>query len=240
MEPFHTYTSIPPKPEGTTRILLVRHCEAQGNTNGTFQGDSDCDISGHGQKQLELLALRCRNVKIDALYSSPLKRAWATAEAINRYHCLPIHCEERLREINGGSLEGLRWEDLSKVAPEQEANWYTAPQDFCAPNGESMQQVYDRVWEAIRSIVRDNPGKTVCVTSHGCAIRNILCHALNKPLEQLNDVDWCDNTGISVIDFDAQGNPKAVLVNDASHLPAEVSTFAKQSWWRRENRERKR
>ena len=63
---------------------------------------------------------------------------------------------------------------------------------------------------------------------------------MNKPLEQLNDVDWCDNTAVSVIDFGEQGNPKIILLNDASHLTPEVSVFAKQTWWRRENMERKR
>lgn len=241
METLHqtNHRPIPPKPEGRTRILLVRHCEAEGNTNGTFQGSSDCGISGSGEKQLELLALRCRNMRIDAIYSSPLKRAWLTAEAVNRYHHLPVHADRRLQEIDGGDYEGLLWADLPKVAPEQDVNWYTAPQDFRAPNGESMRQVYDRVWEAICAIVRENRGRTVCVASHGCAIRNILCHAMNKPLEELNDVDWCDNTAVSVIDFDEQGDPHLVLQNDASHLTPEISVFAKQTWWKRENLERR-
>ena len=81
-------SAIPPKAEGITRILLVRHCEAEGNTNGRFQGSSDCGISGNGEKQLELLALRLRNIRMDSIYSSPLKRARMTAEAINRYHHL--------------------------------------------------------------------------------------------------------------------------------------------------------
>ena len=56
METLHSssYNAIPQKPEGATRILLVRHCEAEGNTNGRFQGSSDCGISGNGEKQLEL------------------------------------------------------------------------------------------------------------------------------------------------------------------------------------------
>ena len=52
METLHSssYNAIPQKPEGATRILLVRHCEAEGNTNGRFQGSSDCGISGNGGK----------------------------------------------------------------------------------------------------------------------------------------------------------------------------------------------
>ena len=103
-----------------------------------------------------------------------------------------------------------------------------------------MRQVYDRVWDALLSIVQENPEKTVCVTSHGCAIRNMLCHAKRWPLERLNDVDWCDNTAMSVIDFDQKEIPSLILENDASHLTPDVSVFAKQTWWKRENLERKR
>ena len=71
-----------------TRIILVRHCEAAGNLNRRFQGHTDAEVTENGKKQLELLALRMRNVKIDYLYSSPLKRAYATAEAINQFHHL--------------------------------------------------------------------------------------------------------------------------------------------------------
>ena len=92
-----------------TRIILVRHCEAHGNTISVFQGHTDSDISGNGAAQLELLALRCRNMPIDAIYSSPLKRAFRTAEAINQYHHLPIQIEPRLIEINGGDWEGKSW-----------------------------------------------------------------------------------------------------------------------------------
>jgi len=220
-----------------TRIILVRHCEAHGNTISVFQGHTDSDISGNGAAQLELLGLRCRNMPIDAIYSSPLKRAFRTAEAINQYHHLPIQIEPRLIEINGGDWEGKSWNDeLPELYPEQMKNWNMRPFAFHPQGGEAMRDVYERIWAAITGIVKDNQGKTVCVASHGCAIRNFLCHALNKPIEELNDVDWCDNTAISVIDFDNDLHSHVISMNDASHLTPELSVFAQQTWWRPENR----
>ena len=99
-----------------------------------------------------------------------------------------------------------------------------------------MRQVHERVQRAILEIVAENEGKTVCVTSHGCAIRNILCWTLGLPFEKLNEVDWGDNTAINVIDFDSSHHPTVLVQNDASHLSAEVSTFAKQDWWHRSKR----
>ncbi len=214
-----------------TRIILVRHCEAQGNTDGVFQGSTDNGISGNGAVQLDLLGVRCRNMPIDAIYSSPLKRAYLTAEAINKYHNLPIQTDSRLKEINGGELEGKRWEELPLLYPEEAAHWNRAPHEFSPRGGETMRQVYDRMWEGVTDIVKQNPGKTVCVTSHGCAIRNFLCHALNKPIEQISEVGWCDNTAISIIDFDEVLRSEVVCMNDASHLTPEISLFTHQTWW---------
>ncbi len=219
-----------------TRIILVRHCEAQGNTLGVFQGHTDSDISGNGATQLELLGVRCRNMPIDAIYSSPLKRAYKTAEAINRYHNLSIKIDPRLKEINGGEWEGKSWDELPGLYPEEMKNWNVRPFEFAPKGGETMRTVYSRMWEAVTDIVRDNEGKTVCVTSHGCAIRSFLCHALNKPIEKINDVDWCDNTAISTIDFDTDLQSKVIAINDASHLTPEISIFSQQTWWRPENR----
>jgi probable phosphoglycerate mutase len=219
-----------------TTVYLIRHCEAQGNTNGTFQGHTDCDVSGNGRVQLDLLSIRCRNLPLDAIYSSPLKRAYCTAEAVGRYHKLKIQTDPRLEEINGGDCEGTKWDDFSKNFPQQNQEWYQAPWKFAAPHGETMQQVYDRTWQAMEDIVDKNQGKTIAVVSHGFAIRNLLCHAMGKKLEQINEVDWCDNTAVSILKFTSpKALPKIVLLNDASHLTPEVSVFAHQGWWKKEN-----
>lgn len=99
-----------------------------------------------------------------------------------------------------------------------------------------MRQLFDRIWNVIIRLVKENPGKTIAVTSHGCAIRNFLCRAQGLPIENLNDIDWCDNTAVSIVDFDEELNAAIQLANDASHLDTEVSTFAKQDWWKPENK----
>lgn len=218
-----------------TRIILVRHCEAQGNTEGFFQGCIDSDISGHGKTQLELLSVRCRNMPFDAIYSSPLKRARITAEAINRYHHLPIQVEPRLHEIDGGEYEGRSWDELTRIYPEELQNWYFRPFDFAPKGGETMRMVYARMWDAVTDIVKANQDKTICIVSHGCAIRNFLCHALRKPVEEINDVGWGDNTAISIIDFSADLQSDVVMMNDASHLTPEISVYAQQKWRMAEN-----
>ena len=73
-----------------TRIYMVRHCEAMGNVKRLFQGSSDFDISELGAIQLEFLSKRFQNTPIDRIYSSPLKRAVKTAEAIAKNKAYPL------------------------------------------------------------------------------------------------------------------------------------------------------
>lgn len=216
-----------------TRIYLIRHAEAEGNLRRVFQGHYDGDVSENGLKQLERLSERCRSLPFDAVYASPLRRALKTAQSANRYHGLPITTLRELRELYGGLWEGLRWETFPEDFPEENRCWVNEPWNFRAPGGESMRELYDRVWSAVTGIVRQNVGKTVCIVSHGCAIRCFLCRALGKPLEQLNSIPWCDNTAVSVIDFDEDLAPRVVSLNDASHLDEETTTLGKQDWWKK-------
>ena len=95
-----------------------------------------------------------------------------------------------------------------------------------------MRHVFERMQMTVDAIVRANPGRVIAAASHGCAIRNYLCCALGWPLERIADVCWCDNTAVSLIEFDDGFRPHPVYLNDASHLPEHASTFATQSWWR--------
>ena len=56
-----------------TTVIIVRHCQSMGNTEGRFQGRFDADVTPVGEQQMELLSLRFRNEKLDALYTSPLQ-----------------------------------------------------------------------------------------------------------------------------------------------------------------------
>lgn len=208
-----------------TRLILVRHCEAEGNTKGVLQGRMDCDVSGNGETQLELVALRLRNEPLAAIYSSPLRRAFKTAQAINRYHGLTIAVDPRLSEIDLGDWDGRSWEEIAAQDSLMFRVWNETPGKFRATGGESMREVYDRMWAAALDMVKANPGKTVCVVSHGCAIRNLLCRALGLPVDDVGRVGWCDNTGLSVVDFDGTLSPHVVKMNDASHIPPELSVY---------------
>lgn len=123
-------------------LYLVRHCESLGNRENIFQGQLDLDISATGEKQLALLTLRFRNIPIDAVYSSPLKRAYKTAEAVDLYHSLPIIKLPELMEVDVGALSGMKLDKAFADYPVFAEKWQNSPQNCIFPEGETTAEVY--------------------------------------------------------------------------------------------------
>lgn len=214
-----------------TTVYLVRHAEAEGNINRVFQGRTDCGVTENGYKQLESLAERFKGERLDCVYSSPLKRTIETAKAVNYYHNLEIIKVDGLMEINGGLFEGEKWEELPTLFPKAYDLWTNYHYKFEIEQGESMQEVFDRMKSSVLQIVSDNKDKTIAIVSHGCAIRNFLCFANKMNFEELNNVEWSENTGVCKLTFDDELNPEIIYQNDASHLKKDNLTIAYQNWW---------
>ncbi len=214
-----------------TTVYIVRHCEAEGNVQGVFQGSTDFDISEKGRKQLEKLAERFKDIKLDVVYSSPLKRAYMTAQAGVKYSGLPIIKECGLAEINGGVMEGKPWNKLDELFPSEYALWNTDFALFSAPEGESVSEVYSRISKTFINAITANKGKTIGVFSHGCAIRILMCYIKGIPLSRIDEVLWCDNTAINCVTIDENGQMKVEYENDYSHIMNDDETTVNHMWW---------
>ncbi|MCI7767472.1 MAG: histidine phosphatase family protein [Oscillospiraceae bacterium] len=212
------------------KIYLVRHAEAEGNVKEFFQGRIDTEVSQKGRLQLDRLAERFRDIPIEAIYSSPLRRAFTTAEAVNRYHGLPIITDSELMEINGGDWEGVKWAELPQKFPAELRLWKEEINNFTAPNGESTKQVYDRMKAAMKHIASENQGRTIAVISHGMAIKAYLNCAEGREWENYSDPGWADNTAVSLIEYSDGLVPRIIFKNDDSHLDNGLSTLAVSKW----------
>ncbi|MBQ7045558.1 MAG: histidine phosphatase family protein [Clostridia bacterium] len=205
-----------------TTLYLVRHCEATGNVLKQYQGSIDADITENGANQLKLLSKRFENIKIDKFYSSPLKRAQLTARSVADKKGMDVEIVKDLTEIAGGIFEGMTFEEIFRLYPEEENNWNHQPHLYKSPEGESMRAVYDRAVKAINQIIADNKDKTIFVASHGGVIRTLMCYFLKVDFNNLNSVGWTKNTGVNIIEIDSDGNIKVVKENSLEHLSGDM------------------
>ena len=122
-----------------SRLLLVRHGITEFNSTRRFCGYTDIELSADGCQQVEKLRDRLASEKIDAVYSSDLKRAMATAEGITVGRNVDIIPCPELREVNYGDCEGLSFKEISERYPEvaEKCINFTLQLEF--PGGESFE-----------------------------------------------------------------------------------------------------
>ena len=166
-----------------TEIYLIRHTEAEGNLYRAMQGHWDGDVTATGLREIDALAERMRGVKIDALYSSDLRRAMLTAGAIRRTHPLELHTLRELREINVGPWEARFFADVAREDPERMELFIHHAEQFSLPGAESYDDVRRRAAAALVRIAEENEGGTVAVVSHGVTIRCLLSYMLHRSLD---------------------------------------------------------
>ena len=205
------------------KIYIVRHCEAAGNRKKAFQGHTDCDISEDGARQLEYLSKRFSDIHIDKAYSSPLIRARKTAEAAIRDKGIEVISDPHFAEINAGVIDGMPFAEIAEKYPDFYDMWDNRLYDFAPEGGESMREVYDRMWEGLNNLALDpeNEGKTLLIASHGAATRSLLCHIIHNDIKKLCYTEWSRNTAVSLIIKDEKGF-RIEFANDDGHLPEDL------------------
>lgn len=214
-----------------TTLYLIRHAEAEGNLYRRIQGQWDGEVTPRGKRQIDALAERFRGVALDAVYSSDLRRTIETAGAILRYHDLQLQTTPRLREIFMGAWEGLTWGDADHAEPEQMYFFNHDPARWRIPGAEPYSVLEARITAALNDIAARHPGGTVAVVSHGTAIRTYLAARLGVASSEIGTLAHGDNTCVAKLEFE-DGAVRVAYCNDASHLPEEISTFGRQTWWK--------
>ena len=213
----------------TTKIFLVRHAEAEGNLFRVAHGQYDSVITPQGYRQLAYLRDRFRNEKIDAVYGSDLTRTHTTASALYGPRGLAFQPLPLLREIRLGIWEQMTWGEIQRLDRQMYVDFNKRPDLWRAEGAETFAQVRDRMLAGIRHIAAENPGGTVAAASHGAALRTLLGTLQGMSLAEIGGTGHGDNTAVSLLEVEGD-DIRVVFRDDASHLPASVSTFRRQTW----------
>ena len=171
-----------------------------------------------GERQCRSLAARLKKEKIDAVYSSPLSRAIATARWIARDHGVDLIEEPAFREMNCGTLEGTEIADIGSRLQRLLKGGNEDELLFKSCGGESCDEILERAWGAVLEKVAKHRGGTFVVVSHYFVIASILCAVLGIPATQLGRFRL-GVTSISTVSFDSYG-PFLTLYNDRCHIAA--------------------
>jgi broad specificity phosphatase PhoE len=206
-----------PEPQ---ELLLVRHGESTANAKGIWQGQMEFPLSERGRAQASLAGHGLSRQPFEGLYSSPLSRAFETAEIIRDRtgfagEVVPV---EGLSERNGGILEGHAWDEQERRNPELARKFLAIPEEerWALVGAETDEEVIARFEEALSSIRALHPGGArIVVVSHGGVMRAFL-RGLFGP-EVLPGAQRAANASITRLQWGDMG-PRLLEVGSTAHL----------------------
>lgn len=201
-----------------TTLILVRHGESVANAQRRFAGHSNFDLSDLGKRQAELAGQYIYdNFKVDAIYSSDLKRAYHTALPAAKLLSLPVEKRSGLRELFAGEWETLMFSEIREQYADDFSVWLNDFANARCTDGESVAELYDRICPEILSIAKENDGKCVLITTHATPIRAFECMSMGLGAEHMGDIDFCMNAAINIFEVE-DGVPRLVKKNIIEHL----------------------
>ncbi len=166
----------------TTELIVVRHGETLWNCEGRLQGHMNSDLTPLGIQQAKAVAERLSKINFVALYSSDLNRALHTAEFIADRTRHKIITDSRLRERKLGIFESLTHDEILERYPQEYVRVRSGDPDYVCPEGESLQQKFDRTTSCVMEIVARHVGHRVVIVTHGGVLDDLFRLAIGIPL----------------------------------------------------------
>ncbi len=200
----------------STTILLIRHGETAWNRGKIFRGLSDIPLNENGRAQARLLAKALASRRIDAAYSSLLCRARDTAQIVLEPHGIETAIHAGLTDFDYGQWTGLEDQIVAQKWPVEHARWLTTPHVIRPPGGDTLQEVFDRAFGAVKEIVQRHNDQTVAIVAHRVVNKLLVLGVMTLGLERFPFIRQ-DNCCLNEFEQTEKGYI-IISLNDTSHL----------------------
>lgn len=182
-------------------LYFIRHGQTDWNVQGKIQGSYDSELNENGIMQAEALGehIRNSNINFSKIYSSKQKRAYKTAEILGKVtniECLPY---DGLEEIDMGAWEGLSWKEVKETYPREYGEWYINRRYTKIPNGESYNDMLERVLDALHEIIEVSKDGNVAIVTHSAVVMCLQCYITGTDFREMKKFKP-GNAGVVEID----------------------------------------
>ena len=206
-----------------TRIVAIRHGETAWNAETRMQGQLDVPLNDVGRWQAARLAAALADERFDAIWSSDLSRALATAEAVAQVRGAQVRTDPGLRERCFGIFQGWTFDEVQARWPEGSLRWKKREPDFAPEGAESLVDFSARCVAAVERIALAHAGQSIAVVCHGGVLDCLYRAAARVSLQQPRS--WVlGNAAINRLLHTSSGLTM-VGWNDTSHLDLSAPTL---------------
>ena len=202
-----------------TILYLVRHGATPSNEEKPqrLQGAGvDGSLSPLGERQADQVANFLAAIPLDAVFSSPLKRARETAQRIASRQNLDVSIVAGIQEVSVGRWERLDWATIEREFPVEYRQFVEDSATHGYLGGESYNDVAARISPVFDQLLADNAGKRIAIVAHSVVNRTWLATLLGAPLREAKELPQ-DNCCINVIRY-RNGHAKLLTLNSHFHI----------------------
>jgi broad specificity phosphatase PhoE len=208
-----------------TAVYVLRHPETTWNLAQRYQGRLESPLSDLGKQQAVRAASAFSPGTVDAVVTSPLRRARSLADEVATRTGAPVVVDHRLTELGQTSWEGLYLDEIRVRYPEMYDRWYLRPDTVRFPEGEDVADVQRRGLSALADIFARYPEGHVAVITHSVVIQVLVATALALDLRQIHRLR-VSNVGITTLC--GMEIPGAVLTLNALDPQSPVASASAQ------------
>jgi broad specificity phosphatase PhoE len=202
------------------RLHLLRHGQTALSRDNVFCGRAlDPGLTPDGIAMAEAFAAVYRRTRWEAIYTSPLRRAVATAAPLSRELSVPFEERDGLAELDYGEWDGKSADQVDRTHHDEFVRWSSDPAWNAPTGGETAIALSQRMTEVIEEVRAAHVDGNVLVVSHKASIRVLLCALLGVDVGRFRYRFGCPVGSVSVVEFGKHG-PLAASVADRSHLDA--------------------
>lgn len=197
------------------KLILARHGETEWNVEKVFRGRADVNLNEVGIKQAGLLGKHLCNWELEAIYSSPVKRALDTANIVARCVEVAVCIAEGLTDFDFGEWQSLSEQEVKRLYPVILNEWQSSPHKVRMPGGENLDDVTKRTAEVVDEVLSRHHGNVLLV-SHRVVLKVLICSLLGLDNSHFWNISQ-DVCGLTIFDY-VDGRFVLTKHNDTSHL----------------------
>ena len=208
-----------------TLIIFVRHGECEGNIKGMFRGRMDFPLNERGMIQVQDLAQELKDFSIKYIYTSPLKRARKTAEAIGEKCDIKFKIEEKFNNVELGNWEGCYKKEIADQYPNEWKLWINNPEELRVEGMETLFNVQKRAKECLDRLVLEHKDETLALVTHRAVLKPLIAACLNISSPYFWRIHL-DTASYSLLLYKEEKGSCLIQLNQTKHLKDYISEWA--------------
>lgn len=160
------------------QLYVIRHGQTNVNLKNLINARNIIGLNNTGKEEAKAAGEELRNIDIDLIYCSPLKRTRQTCRLANVNNVDVIY-DKRLLERDA---KGKQFEKVEKIDFDL---WYDINKNVIYRNTEGFKSIYERIEKFLEEIKQKHVNESILLVTHGdvCKAINAYVNKLSTPGE---------------------------------------------------------